>query len=78
MKLSFYGADQCVTGSCHCLEVNGNQNYITWDAQKALLPAGVRYADEDNGVFTLDSDFYRTSGKLFGENGYHAFFTKKS
>ena len=23
MKLSFYGADQCVTGSCHCLDVNG-------------------------------------------------------
>ena len=23
MKLYFYGADQCVTGSCHCLEVNG-------------------------------------------------------
>ncbi len=23
MKLYFYGADQCVTGSCHCLEVGG-------------------------------------------------------
>ena len=23
MKLRFYGADRCVTGSCHCLEVNG-------------------------------------------------------
>jgi len=22
MKLHFYGADQCVTGSCHCVEVN--------------------------------------------------------
>ena len=25
MKLSFYGADRCVTGSCHCLEVNGKR-----------------------------------------------------
>ena len=28
MKLSFYGADQCVTGSCHCLEVNGKNILI--------------------------------------------------
>ena len=28
MKLSFYGADQCVTGSCHCLEVNGKKILI--------------------------------------------------
>ena len=28
MKLSFYGADQCVTGSCHCLEVNGKKIHI--------------------------------------------------
>ena len=25
MKLSFYGPDQCVTGSCHCLQVNGTR-----------------------------------------------------
>ena len=61
-----------------CLEVNGDQNYVTWDAQKALLPDGVRYDDEADGVFTLDERFYETSGRLFGENGYHAFFTKKS
>ena len=23
MKLHFYGADRCVTGSCHCLEGDG-------------------------------------------------------
>lgn len=28
MKLNFYGADQCVTGSCHCLEVNGKNILI--------------------------------------------------
>ena len=41
-------------------------------------PDGVRYDDEADGVFTLDERFYETSGRLFGENGYHAFFTKKS
>ena len=28
MKLSFFGADQCVTGSCHCLEVGGKRILI--------------------------------------------------
>ena len=34
MKLSFYGADQCVTGSCHCLEVNGKNILIDCGLQQ--------------------------------------------
>ena len=34
MKLSFYGADQCVTGSCHCLQVNGKNILIDCGLQQ--------------------------------------------
>ena len=34
MKLSFYGADQCVTGSCHCLEVNGRRILVDCGLQQ--------------------------------------------
>ena len=34
MKLSFYGADQCVTGSCHCLEVNGKHILVDCGLQQ--------------------------------------------
>ena len=41
MKLSFYGADQCVTGSCHCLEVNGKKILIDCGLQPtSTTPAG--------------------------------------
>ena len=34
MKLSFYGADYCVTGSCHCLEVNGKRLLVDCGLQQ--------------------------------------------
>ncbi len=34
MKLHFYGADRCVTGSCHCLEVNGKRILIDCGLQQ--------------------------------------------
>ena len=34
MKLNFYGADQCVTGSCHCLEVNGRRILVDCGLQQ--------------------------------------------
>ena len=34
MKLSFFGADQCVTGSCHCLEVGGKKILVDCGLQQ--------------------------------------------
>ena len=34
MQLCFYGADRCVTGSCHCLEVNGKKLLIDCGLQQ--------------------------------------------
>jgi len=34
MRLYFYGADQCVTGSCHCLEVNGKRILVDCGLQQ--------------------------------------------
>ena len=34
MRLSFFGADQCVTGSCHCLEVNGKRILVDCGLQQ--------------------------------------------
>ena len=33
-EADFYGADQCVTGSCHCLEVNGKNILIDCGLQQ--------------------------------------------
>ncbi|MDD4422108.1 MAG: hypothetical protein PHD46_03615 [Eubacteriales bacterium] len=57
-----------------CLEVNGHQNYINWESMKSLLPEGLSCPPEENGVFTLNDDFYSNSGLLFEKNGYDNIF----
>ena len=42
MKLSFFGADQCVTGSCHCLEVNGKKILVDCGLQQAGMKWTIR------------------------------------
>ena len=34
MKLNFYGADQCVTGSCHCLDIGGKRILVDCGLQQ--------------------------------------------
>ncbi|HAN20266.1 MAG: hypothetical protein A2Y15_07890 [Clostridiales bacterium GWF2_36_10] len=57
-----------------CLEVNGHQNYVNWESLKKLLPEGLSCPPEKNGVFTLNENFYKKSGLLFGQNGYDNYF----
>jgi len=34
MKLYFYGADRAVTGSCHCVEINGKRILVDCGLQQ--------------------------------------------
>ena len=44
MKLRFYGADRCVTGSCHCLEVNGKHILVDCGLQQGpFTPAALTW-----------------------------------
>ena len=43
MKLHFYGADRCVTGSCHCLEINGKKILVDCGLQQGRDEFDNRY-----------------------------------
>ena len=43
MKLHFYGADRCVTGSCHCLEINGKKILVDCGLQQGRDEMDNRY-----------------------------------
>ena len=56
--------------SVGCIEVNGDQNYVNWDALCKKLPAGMDYIPEKNGRFVLEPGYYSGECKLFNENEY--------
>ena len=43
MKLHFYGADRCVTGSSHCLEINGKKILVDCGLQQGRDEMDNRY-----------------------------------
>jgi L-alanine-DL-glutamate epimerase-like enolase superfamily enzyme len=48
------------------LETNGHQNYRNWDAMMRNHPkAGAEWLRTNDGVFSLNNDFYETSGGIF-------------
>jgi hypothetical protein len=60
--------------ACGCIEINGNQNYVNWQALCDMLPDGLAYIPEKNGCFTLNEQSYRDGAKLFQQNKYIELF----
>ncbi|MBR5780128.1 MAG: L-alanine-DL-glutamate epimerase [Clostridia bacterium] len=60
--------------ACGCIEINGNQNYVNWQALCNMLPDGLAYIPEKNGCFTLNEQSYRDGAKLFQQNKYIELF----
>jgi hypothetical protein len=48
------------------VETNGHQNYLNWETMRGYHPyPGAGWANTKNGVFELDSEYYRLSGGIF-------------
>ncbi|MBQ3599088.1 MAG: L-alanine-DL-glutamate epimerase [Clostridia bacterium] len=60
-----------------CIEVNGDANYTRWNKMKSLLPAEYPLAEEKNGAFELNNEFFAGFSLLTGENGYYKYFGKE-
>lgn len=66
--------NQCVAARLNALpgmnigvvESNGGQNYLNWDKMSGYHPcAGSTFTKCENGIYKLDSEFYRNSGGVF-------------
>ncbi len=54
------------------LETNGHQNYRNWETMKSYHPVeNPPWATVENGLFTLGSDFYRTTGGIFDSSSHY-------
>ena len=54
------------------LESNGEQNYSRWEKLKEYHPkANASFTECKNGIYTLDQEFYNTSGGIFCPSKYY-------
>ena len=54
------------------LETNGHQNYRNWDTMLSYLPyPDAAWGKTSEGVFKLDSDYYRKSGGIFAPSPHY-------
>ncbi len=54
------------------LESNGHQNYKNWEQMKKYHPSyPASWIEPKNGIFTLDDEFYKTSGGIFDISEYY-------
>ena len=76
MKLYFYGADQCVTGSCHCVEVGGKHILIDCGLQQGqdeIDNASLPFAPGSIDYVLVTHAHIDHSGRLpmLVKNGFH-------
>jgi len=55
------------------MESNGHQNYINWDKMKTYHPMYKKaaFTEPENGIFTIDDEFYNISGGIFRDSKYY-------
>ena len=76
MKLHFYGADRCVTGSCHCLEINGKKILVDCGLQQGRDELDNRYlafAPGNIDILLVTHAHIDHTGRipLLVKNGFH-------
>ena len=76
MKLHFYGADRCVTGSCHCLEINGKKILVDCGLQQGRDELDNRYlafAPGNIDILLVTHAHIAHTGRipLLVKNGFH-------
>ena len=76
MKLHFYGADCCVTGSCHCLEINGKKILVDCGLQQGRDELDNRYlafAPGNIDILLVTHAHIDHTGRipLLVKNGFH-------